>query len=121
MKKKLVQLVLNRDRVCVIASPHCTGEPTVADHRVGRGMGGNPRLDVPENLVAACGVCNGLKEADVRVARDCLRRGVTLVRGRSTDDDLERCLRVGVRFPDGSRWLLLSDGTRVPRGEGQVV
>jgi hypothetical protein len=114
VKKKLVDLIIQRDRVCVIASPHCTGEPTVADHRVGRGMGGNPRLNVPENLVAACGVCNGLKESDVRVARDCLHRGLLLSRGRTTADDLTKCLRLPVTFPDGSRWLLTADGHRVP-------
>jgi hypothetical protein len=119
--RKLTRLVLDRDRICVIASPWCTGVPSCADHRVGRGMGGNRRLDVPENLVAACGVCNGLKESDVRVARDCLRRGLLLNRGRSTTEDLVRCGRVPVVFPDGSRWVLRSDGTRVPAGEGQVA
>lgn len=110
--KKLVALVLARDGLCVIASAHCTGEPTVADHRVGRGMGGNKRLNEPHVLVAACGVCNGLKESDLVVARDCASRGLSLPRGRSTDGDLELCARIPVVFPDGSRWLLLADGTR---------
>lgn len=105
--KKVKDAVLDRDsHRCVLRSFGCLGAATVADHRVGRGMGGNPRLDVPVNLVAACAVCNGLKESDAQFRRECTRAGIHIARSQSTIIDLERAARIPVRYPDGSWWLL---------------
>jgi 5-methylcytosine-specific restriction endonuclease McrA len=108
---KVKRAVLARDdHQCVLRSFGCTMQATDADHRVGRGMGGNPRLDVPVNLVAACRICNGLKEADALFARECRRRGLRIERSQSTATDLERAGRIPVQYPDGSWWLLTATG-----------
>jgi hypothetical protein len=104
--KRVVVAVLERDSVCVIGSRFCTGEPSVADHRVNRGAGGNKALNVAQNLVAACGICNGVKESDSVTAADCVARGIKIRRSQSTQIDLERCLSVPVIFPDGTSWFL---------------
>jgi hypothetical protein len=111
--RKVVNAVLERDKhQCVLRSFGCLGEATVADHRVGRGMGGNPRLDVAVNLVAACAICNGLKESDAHFRRECTRLGIHIARSQSTDIDLTAAGRIPVRYPDGS-WWLLTDTTRL--------
>lgn len=110
--KRVVRLVLERDGVCMISSRFCTGTPTVADHRVGRGMGGNKALNVPHALVAACGVCNGVRESDADVAAECERRGILIRRSQSTARDLAIARSTPVTAPDGRMWFLLPDGTR---------
>lgn len=118
--RKVVKAVLERDNhQCVLRSFGCLGEAKYADHRVGRGMGGNPRLDVAVNLVAACAICNGLKESDQPFRRECTRLGLHIARSQSTDIDLERAARVPVRYPDGSWWLLTDTG-RLPLRDDEV-
>lgn len=115
MPKKLVDLVLARDEgVCMIGAPGCLGVANCADHRTGRGMGGNPPLNVVYNLVAACSPCNGLKESDATVARDCEARGIKLRRSQSTIQDLRVALSRPVVDRSGMSWQLLEDGTRHP-------
>lgn len=105
--RKVVKAVLARDNHrCVLASFGCLGEATVCDHRIGRGIGGNTALDVPEVLVAACVLCNSLKEDDAHFQRECARRGLKIRRSQSTTIDLERAGRIPVRYPDGSWWVL---------------
>lgn len=105
--RKVVNAVLARDEGrCVLRSFGCLGEASVADHRVGRGMGGNPRLNVAVNLLAACAICNGLKESDAQFRRECTRLGIHIDRSQSTALDLERAARIPVRYPDGTWWIL---------------
>lgn len=108
---KVKRLVLERDdHQCVLRSFGCVGEARDADHRVGRGMGGNKRLDVPVNLVASCRICNGLKEDDAQFRRECTRRGIHIDRSQSTDRDLAQAANIPVRWPDGSWWVLTDTG-----------
>jgi 5-methylcytosine-specific restriction endonuclease McrA len=105
--KSVKAAVLARDNnVCVLSSPHCLGTATDCDHRVGRGMGGNKRLDVPQNLLAVCRPCNSHKEDNADFGAECLARGIKIRRSQSTQIDLERCLSTPVIFPDGSSWFL---------------
>ena len=111
--KRIVQCVLNRDgHRCVINAPGCQIVATDADHRVGRGMGGNAVLNVPEALVACCRPCNSAKEDDADVAADCERRGIKIRRSQSTRKDLARCREKVVVYPSGRRFRLTAEGTR---------
>lgn len=69
-------------------------------------MGGNKALNVAHALVAACGVCNGLRESDASVAADCEQRGILIRRSQSTQIDLARCLSTPVTYPNGDKWFL---------------
>lgn len=111
---KIRALVLSRDNhLCVLTGPGCLVVATECDHRIGRGMGGNPRLNVPEGLVGACTPCNRMKESDARFARRCAGRGLKLRRTQSTARDLEILRVVPVRYVDG--WHKLTpDGHREP-------
>jgi 5-methylcytosine-specific restriction endonuclease McrA len=105
--KAVKEFVLDRDeRVCVLRSAHCSYVATDCDHRVGRGAGGNKRLDVPQNLVACCRKCNSHKEDNADFGADCVARGIKIRRSQSTQIDLERCLSTPVIFPDGTSWFL---------------
>lgn len=111
--KKVVQQVLDRDQwLCVIAGPNCLGAASCADHRVGRGMGGNKGLDRVENLVAACGPCNGDRESNPGLAAALEVRGILLRRSATTKQDLTTARTRTVKYPDESWWFLLPDGTR---------
>lgn len=111
--KRIVALVLNRDgHRCVINAPGCVIVASCADHRVGRGAGGNKLLNLPEVLVAACRPCNSAKEDDADVAADCEARGIKIRRSQSSRKDIARCLKTAVVYPSGVRYLLLADGTR---------
>jgi 5-methylcytosine-specific restriction endonuclease McrA len=113
--KRLVALVLDRDNhTCVIAGPGCLGIATVADHRANRGMGGGKSLDDPRNLIAACGICNGLKEdADGETRLWLLGLGLRVEKAATNQATLVRCAYQFVEYPDGSQWFLTSDGRRV--------
>jgi len=112
--RKLVDKVLGRDHhECVIAGPNCTRTATVADHRANRGVGGSTVLDCPENLVAACGICNGAKEdADADTRRDLIARGVRVVKAATNAATRRRCLVTHVTYPDGRVFFLLPNGDR---------
>ena len=112
--RRVVEVVLARDHgQCVIAGPGCLGAASVADHRANRGMGGAKALDVPVNLIAACGLCNGAKEnakgTDLEVLRN---RGVRVLRAATVAATLDRCAISPVMYPDGSWWLLDHAGGR---------
>lgn len=106
--KRIVTEVLTRDKhTCVLNLPGCAGEATICDHRTGRGMGGNKRLDVVYNLTAVCWSCNSLRESDADAAASLEARGIKLRRSASTIRDLHVALTTPVRYPDG-RLLFLT-------------
>lgn len=123
--KRLVRLTLDTWRgECVIGGPHCLHMASCADHRWNRGMGGNPRANVPVNLVAACGLCNGEKESDPALRAECVERGIAvptayppldfepLVRTRLTDWMLLRLAERPVIDSWGVAWTITPDGAR---------
>lgn len=111
---KTINAVIARDGDrCVIAGPHCLGDALYADHRANRGNGGSKVLDSITNLIAACALCNGGKEdADGEYRADLIARGVRIEKDSTNAKTVERARTTPVTFPDGSRWLLLDDGTR---------
>lgn len=120
--KPMTRRVLERDGgVCVLQLRGCLGEASLADHRANRGHGGSKILNDFANLIAACGLCNGAKEdahGDARVR--LVDRGVRVVPDSTHAKTLLRCRIIPVRFPDGARYRLTSDGlrNRVLPGEG---
>lgn len=118
--KRIVTEVLTRDKhTCVLNLRGCAGEATTADHRTGRGMGGNKRLDVVYNLTACCWACNSLRETDAAAAASLEARGIKLRRSASTIRDLHVALTTPVRYPDGRLLFLtvmggLSESTDPP-------
>lgn len=113
--KRIVKQVLERDGgACVLSSRLCLGQASCADHRVGRGMGSSKGLDVPANLVAACSICNGLKESDAVFRAECTSRGLHIKRSQATALDIQHCLETPIVAPDGTLWLLTADGKREP-------
>lgn len=114
--KKTVALVLERDGgFCLLRiGDTCLVSASVADHRANRGSGGaGQRLNKPSNLVAACAVCNGLKEdAHGDVLDGLVRRGLR-VRSDSTHGKTAlRALMTPVVYPDGRTFFLDDDGGR---------
>ena len=108
---------------CQLAGPHCVGDGDVADHRWNRGMGGNPRANMPQNLVCACRLCNGDKESDPNFRAQCIRRGLavptrypdhglSLTSTAITDHMLQLLTEIPVVDRHGTTWLLNADGTR---------
>jgi len=114
MSRKLVVAVLVRDNHrCVIAGPHCTRVATIADHRANRGSGGSKALNIPENLIAACPICNGLKEdADVPYRAELVARGIRVQKRATNAQTAERCVNIPVQYADG--WYRLEGAVRVP-------
>lgn len=113
--KKTVAVVLERDHgLCALRiSEHCMGVAQVADHRANRGNGGAKSgvLDQPSNLIAACSLCNGFKEAGAD--RSGLEARGVRVRGDSTHQKTaERARITPVRYPDGRLFYLHDDGSR---------
>lgn len=106
--RKIVAQVLERDKHrCVLNLDGCAGQATCADHRTGRGMGGNKALDVVFNLTASCSYCNSRRESDADAAAHLETRGIKLRRSASTTRDLHTALTTPVRYPDG-RLLFLT-------------
>jgi len=112
--RKVVAAVLARDNHrCVIAGPHCTGLATVGDHRAGRGAGGSKVLDIPENLLAVCPLCNGGKEdADGPYRAQLVARGIRVQKRATNAQTAERCVNIPVQYADG--WHYLEGVVRVP-------
>jgi len=111
----------------VIGGPNCTGVASVADHRCGRGSGGNKGLNTFVALVAACGACNNDKESLPRLATDCRERGITvpysgnhgsLDKRAVTKETLHRLAQTPVTDADGQSWWLLPSGVIVPHEPG---
>ena len=116
LPKKTVAAVLTRDGgLCVLRLDGCLGEATVADHRANRGHGGAKSgvLDRLSNLLAACGLCNGLKEdaeGDLRAVLEA--RGVRLRSDSTHAKTALRALVMPVEYPDGRRYYLDDLGGR---------
>lgn len=112
--RRLVRQVIERDQGwCLLTGPDCLGEATTADHRANRGMGGSKALNVPENLIAACHVCNGWKEtAYAMELNGLIAAGLRIHRAATVQATLERCRETPVQGLDGEWWYLLPDGTR---------
>ena len=117
--KKLVTQVLERDGGwCVINGPACLGEATVADHRANRGSGGSQVLNDIRCLIAACGLCNGLKEDSSRAYRaELIRRGVIVAKAATNHETVNKCANKPVEYPNESWWFLHVDGTRTELSE----
>jgi hypothetical protein len=126
--KKLVEQVLDAwGHRCVIGGPHCLGVASVADHRCGRGVGGNKNLNVFVALVAACGLCNGEKESSPQLAAECRERGITvpysgnhgsLDKQAVTKATLRRLEHTPVQDASGQWWWLRPQGHLVPHDPG---
>lgn len=73
MTAKQFQPYLDRD------DAHCyscgTTEGLVPQHRINRGMGGRPGLNIPSNIITFCGQCNGAIESDAEAARNARQHG----------------------------------------------
>lgn len=112
--KSVRDLVLERDDwACVLGLPGCQRRAQYCDHRANRGMGGSKALDVPSNLVATCGPCNGKKEdAHGGLRVELLHRGIRIRNGTWPQDTIELAERTPVGYPDGSFWLLDRAGGR---------
>lgn len=112
--RRMVRQVLERDQgFCLLTGPFCLGEATVADHRVNRGMGGSKALNTPENLIAACTVCNGWKETAYALELNGLiASGLRIHRASTVQATLQRCRETPVQGLDGQWWYLAPDGTR---------
>jgi len=65
----------------------CGATATDANHRLNRGMGGRPSLDIIENGCAICFVCNSLIESDAEERARAIKLGVKLEEG---DDPREK-------------------------------
>jgi 5-methylcytosine-specific restriction endonuclease McrA len=111
----VVRVVLKRDGYqCVIAGDQCLGEASTADHRANRGNGGSKVLNDPRALIAACGICNGLKEDSSGQEREeLIRRGVKVQKAATNAQTLVLCQYTPVEYPDGAVWFLTTDGRRV--------
>jgi hypothetical protein len=114
ISKRLTALVLSRDEnVCQLNLPGCTYTATVADHRANRGMGGSEILDNTVNLIAACGLCNGLKETVSGALLDDLkRRGVRLSRAGTNAQTLSYASDSYVQYRGGNWYRLDTTGGR---------
>ena len=112
--KRLTELVLKRDgEVCQLNLPGCTYRATMADHRANRGMGGSDVLDNTVNLVAACGLCNGLKETvSGDVLAELKRRGLRLARAGTNAQTLLYASDSYVQYRDGEWYRLDTSGGR---------
>lgn len=113
--KKTVALVIQRDGgFCMLRiSPDCLGEASVADHRANRQSGGakNRVLDQASNLVGACGICNGFKEAGADRAA-LVARGLRVDSGRTHAHTAEKAREIPVLYPDGRFYRLDDDGRK---------
>ena len=112
--KRMTEMVLRRDgEVCQLNLPGCTYRATVADHRANRGMGGSNVLDNTVNLVAACGLCNGLKETlSGPLLDDLKRRGLRLPRAGTNAETLLFASDSHVKYRDGEWYRLDNSGGR---------
>lgn len=112
--KRLSELVLSRDgHVCQLNLIGCTYVATVADHRANRGMGGSPKLNNAVNLIAACQMCNGLKETLTGEAlNDVKRRGLRLVHASTPEQTLEYAGDTPVKYRTGDWYYLDTTGHR---------
>lgn len=115
LPKKVRDAVIARDDgICVLQiSPDCSRAASCADHRANRGAGGAKHgvLDQPSNLIAACGFCNGFKEAGAD-REELLRRGVRVQSDSTHQKTAERARTTHVRYPDNRVFYLNDDGTR---------
>lgn len=59
----------------------CGGKAEVANHRINRGMGGRPSLNILSNACALCHTCNDAIERDAELRRRALALGIKLLDG----------------------------------------
>lgn len=79
MNSKQFRKYLDRDGGCV----HCGDEETVVPHhRLNRGMGGSPELNVPSNIICLCSYMNGLIESSSEAAQMARDYGWKLTRAQ---------------------------------------
>lgn len=113
--RETVALVIERDGgICLLRlSEHCLGVATCADHRANRGSGGAKHhvLDQPSNLIAACGVCNSIKESGADRA-ELLALGLRVESDSTHAKTALKALARPVTYPDGSTWFLDDEGGR---------
>lgn len=102
--------------VCLLRFPGCQHFAECADHRANRGHGGAKSgvLDQLSNLISACGLCNGFKEAGAD-RKACVARGVRVDGGRTHVHTAERARETPVLYPDGKRYLLCDAGHKHPQ------
>ena len=65
----------------------CGGKAEVANHRINRGMGGRPSLNILSNACALCHTCNGAIESDPELQRRARTLGIKLVDGTTPADE----------------------------------
>ena len=113
--------VLARDNhVCVIAGLNCVGVASVVDHRANRGSGGSTVLDAPENLIAACPLCNGLKEdADGAYRAELVARGIRVQKRATNAQTATLATTTPVLYADG--WYQLRGFARTPINANTAV
>lgn len=77
--REQTRIILWRDggKCCLCGQP-----AEVANHRLNRGMGGRPSLNILENGCALCWACNDLIERDADAAARARRLGVKLEEGQ---------------------------------------
>lgn len=102
MTVKQFQPYLDRD------GGHCyrcgTTEGLVPQHRVNRGMGGRPGLNVPSNIITFCGQCNGLIESNAEAARNARQHGWKMLA-----DEAPYLLVRPVYDREAQTWFFLND------------
>lgn len=120
--RPLVRAVLKRDGGwCLLALPGCLGEATVADHRAERGMGGSTILNDGRALVAACGLCNGLKSGNLStiLRHNLYIRGLYVPKAATNEATLARCAETPIESLEGERYFLIDEHTRVHVDDAQ--
>lgn len=119
--KARTDAVLERDgHRCVIGGPECRVRATVADHRANRGNGGSKLLNDLACLIAACVICNGLKEdADGPYRARLVAHGIRVEKAATNAQTLERCRLRPVLYPDG--WFRLVEGRREPVNAADAI
>ena len=110
--------LIDRDKVCVINLPGCSGRAETLDHRANRGSGGSKVLNAAYCLIGACRWCNGAKEnVTGAVLAELIRRGVRVEKAATNLATALRCHVTPVEYPDGVLRWLTADGRAVDVGE----
>lgn len=106
--------LIERDKVCIINLPGCSGRAETLDHRANRGSGGSKVLNSAYCLIGACKWCNGAKEnATGDVLAELKRRGVRVEKAATNMATAVRCHSTPVEYPDGVLRRLTTDGRAV--------
>ena len=108
-------ILLRDGGICAMTGIHeqCTGRADVANHRLNRGAGGSKLRNGLSNGCAICHTCNGLIEADARLAEIARARGVKLRQGEEPAD-------CPIWSPFFHQWVMLSDNALTLTGDNDV-